>query len=245
MAADWIVRSLACDYSPGHRMGDHDHDWHQLAFAESGAMYVAAASEEWFVPPSMALWIPAHTTHDILAQGVLALRTLYFRPDQIDKGERRVLAVTPFLRELIRRVVALGMLDGARQADRAYATILAREIADAQTVALHLRAPKDQRGARAAALIAREPISLEEAARRAGASARTLQRIFLQETGLPFAKWRQQRRLLAAIESLAQGQGVAAAAEVAGYSSTSAFVAAFQRQFGATPGRWAQARRER
>ncbi|MGZ7040222.1 MAG: helix-turn-helix domain-containing protein [Thermoanaerobaculia bacterium] len=52
---------------------------------------------------------------------------------------------------------------------------------------------------------------------------------------MSFAKWRQQLRLLHALQSLAAGQKVASAARAAGYNSTSAFIAMFRKQLGATP----------
>jgi AraC-like DNA-binding protein len=73
-------------------------------------------------------------------------------------------------------------------------------------------------------------------ARDAGASVRTLQRVFRDETGMRFVEWRQRLRLLHAITLLEQGATVTAAGAAAGYASTSAFIAAFRQQMGTTPG---------
>jgi AraC-like DNA-binding protein len=76
---------------------------------------------------------------------------------------------------------------------------------------------------------------LAELARAAGASPRTIQRLFLAETGLPFAQWRQRLRLLHGATALGAGKSVTEAALEAGYAGTSAFIAAFRRHFGVTP----------
>lgn len=100
---------------------------------------------------------------------------------------------------------------------------------------------RSARARQAAAILAENPgerISLAELARYAGASARTLERAFAVETGWTFERWRQQLRLLVALERLAEGAAVAAVALEAGYDSTSAFIAMFRRLTGATPRRF-------
>jgi AraC-like DNA-binding protein len=80
-------------------------------------------------------------------------------------------------------------------------------------------------------------------ARPAGASVRTLARLFTRETGMGFRGWRQQVRLLRALERLAAGEAVTTVALDLGYDSPSAFVAMFRRALGTTPGRYFAARR--
>ena len=75
-----------------------------------------------------------------------------------------------------------------------------------------------------------------------GASERTLARLFERETGMSFRAWRQQLRLLRALELLAAGTPVTRVALDLGYESTSAFSAMFRRVLGTAPtryfGRW-------
>ncbi len=75
-------------------------------------------------------------------------------------------------------------------------------------------------------------------ARAAGASPRTLARLFAKETGLTFRAWRQRARLLHALVELAARKPVTSVAFEAGYDSPSAFIAAFKREFGTTPARY-------
>jgi AraC-like DNA-binding protein len=74
--------------------------------------------------------------------------------------------------------------------------------------------------------------------RHAGASARTLARLFRRETGMTFAGWRRRLRLLAAVSRLGAGESVAMVADDLGYHSPSAFVAMFRRSLGTSPGRY-------
>jgi AraC-like DNA-binding protein len=67
------------------------------------------------------------------------------------------------------------------------------------------------------------------------ASERRLSRRFVEETGLTFTEWRTQARLIAALPLLADGAAVANVALGVGYSTPSAFIAAFHRGFGVTP----------
>ncbi|PAT31300.1 helix-turn-helix domain-containing protein [Vandammella animalimorsus] len=82
---------------------------------------------------------------------------------------------------------------------------------------------------------------LPQWARRARMSASTLQHRFKAETGLSPSHWRQRARLMRAQELLAGGASVTAAAMHVGYGNVSAFIEAFARHFGATPGQYLQA----
>jgi len=68
-----------------------------------------------------------------------------------------------------------------------------------------------------------------------GVDAKTVQRRFVRETGMTFGRWRQQARLVHALERLASGERVLDVALDLGYNSPSAFSSMFKRQFGATP----------
>ena len=83
-----------------------------------------------------------------------------------------------------------------------------------------------------------ERMDLVVAARAAGASLRTLQRRFPDETGLTLEAWRRKVRLIHALGALSAGAPVTLTALECGYDSLSAFITAFSRQFGRTPGRY-------
>ena len=72
----------------------------------------------------------------------------------------------------------------------------------------------------------------------AGATSRTLTRLFRSETGLSFSQWRQQFRILEALRRLGRGQAVTTVALELGYDSPSAFIAMFRKALGKTPGQY-------
>jgi AraC-like DNA-binding protein len=104
---------------------------------------------------------------------------------------------------------------------------------------VELRLPSDIRAREVAMAIQADPAdnrSLAEWGFLVGASGRTLARAFLAGTGVPFGRWRTLARLQAALDRLASGEPVRNVAHAVGYETPSAFVAAFRRQTGQTPG---------
>jgi len=88
--------------------------------------------------------------------------------------------------------------------------------------------------------------TLAELARAAGMSRTRFAEEFKLVTGQTPARIVSRLRLTAAARRIATTTlSVEAAAEEAGYSSSAAFVRAFQREFGETPARWRRARKSR
>jgi AraC-like DNA-binding protein/quercetin dioxygenase-like cupin family protein len=80
--------------------------------------------------------------------------------------------------------------------------------------------------------------SIEHFATRAGVSARTLQRIFLHDTGLTVSQWRSAYRMSLATRMLLEGHNTTYIANHCGYETTIGFARAFARTVGIPPGRW-------
>jgi AraC-like DNA-binding protein len=234
------VAAMAKDFPAGHHIVPHSHERAQLIFAAHGAMLIATREGSWAVPPQRAVWMPGGVTHEIRMAGDVAMRTLYVRGDAAARlaPTVRVLAVSPLLRELILRACALPLsYDEAGPAGRLM-TLILDEIAALPTVALDLPLPRDARLGRICRALSAEPgdtRTLSDWGREAGASPRTLARLFVKETGLTFAAWRQQARLLAATAMLGAGEPITRIALDLGYESPSAFTAMFKRALGAPP----------
>jgi AraC-like DNA-binding protein len=236
------IRCLAATYYGGFHIKPHRHHWGQLIYAAAGLMRVRAGGMLWLVPPARAVWVPAGVEHEIRAIGDFAMRTLYL-PTELAAGLPReccALDVAPLLRELVLELVERCPVDEADEAGMRLAAVTIDRIAAARTLPLQLPMPRDPRALRLAESLRRDPASqasLADLARAAGASPRTIQRLFLAETGLPFAQWRQRLRLLHGAAALGEGKTVTEAGLAAGYSGTSAFIAAFRKHFGVTPSR--------
>src|SRR5262249_10598799 len=66
-------------------------------------------------------------------------------------------------------------------------------------------------------------------------STRTLYRRFLSETGITFARWKQQARLLESLRRLAEGMPVTTVAMDLGHESPKAYSTRFRRRAGTAP----------
>lgn len=240
-----IVRSLASGCSSGYVIPEHQHDWHQLVYACTGSMTVYGGRSSWLIPPGKAVFVRAGVTHSIRMWGHVDVRTLYLPPSLPPTApaipECRVLSVTPLLRELVLRVIECRALDSRNPSHQSLMNVLLDEIDDAPEAPLSLPLPADARALAVARHVLGSPSTaetLDELSRRYGAGRRTLERLFSRETGLTFGLWRQKVRLLDSIRLLAEGRSVTDAALDTGYSSVSAFIAAFRHTFGCTPRRF-------
>ncbi|MEO6387158.1 MAG: helix-turn-helix transcriptional regulator [Croceibacterium sp.] len=236
------IRCLAATYFGGFHIKPHRHLWGQLIYAAAGVMRVRAGGMLWIVPPARAVWVPAGVEHEIHGLGDFRMRTLYFPPEMVAHlaVDCCALEATPLLRELVLELVERCPVDEADASTMRLAVVAIDSIAQARTLPLQLPLPRDPRALRLADMLREDPASpagLADLARAAGASARTIQRLFLAETGLPFAQWRQRLRLLHGATALGAGRSVTEAGLEAGYSGTSAFTAAFRKHFGVTPSR--------
>lgn len=236
------VASFAEDLRRGDGYTMHRHRRAQLIYASSGVMLVRTREAAYLVPPQRAVWMPAGVGHAIEARSAIALRTLYFVPEIVAALETTpcVLGVTPLLRELVIAVAARDNRYGGA-ADMRLLDVLLDQIAAQPRSPLSLPLPRDRRLRRVTESLLRDPgdgRDLDAWAQRAGASKRTLNRLFRRETGLSFRDWRAQCRLLHALEMISRGASVTRIADALGYQNTSAFIGMFRRALGTTPGRY-------
>jgi AraC-like DNA-binding protein len=241
-AAGAPVKAFAEDLAPGHDTGWHRHQRAQLVMSAAGTLTCETRDGTWVVPPDRAVWIPPGRQHRLTCNAAVAVRALYFKRDFWDGGQRcRVLHLDPLLRALVLRAATPTRGRPAKGAAERRLAVLRDELAAAAEAPLGLRLGEDARLRRVTQRLAEEPAdnrSLAAWGKAAAASERTLARLFLAETGLAFGQWRRQARLLKSLSLLAAGAPVTAAALDLGYAGPSAFIQAFRRQFGTTPGRY-------
>jgi AraC-like DNA-binding protein/quercetin dioxygenase-like cupin family protein len=232
----------AADYPAGHNTGRHTHPRAQLLYAIAGVMRVETDDALYIVPPTTGLWVPAHMPHAVHMPDSLRMRALFLQESVARAGPATVavIAVSGLLRELILAACDEGAAWAGPLPEEPVAALALHEISRAAARPMSLPACRDPRLARLAAVLLADPADprdLPELAEMAGASARTLARLFRRDTGMSFQQWRRQLRLTEAFAHIAQGQPPARAAAAVGYSSGPAFGAAFRAAFGTTPGR--------
>ena len=152
-----------------------------------------------------------------------------------------VVNVPPVLQELILHACTYPSLNRRAKVQAHLIDVIIDQLGTARAIPLQLPSPSDPRAARVAEALQRdpsEPRSLQAVCKKAGASKRTIERIFQSETRLSLGKWRQQLRLLRSLQLLAAGEKITHAALEAGYSTPSAFIAMFRKILGTTPGRY-------
>ena len=219
-----------------HDSGTHWHDRGQLLFCQQGSMRITLNQSICMLPPGRVAWIPPQVAHRVQVNGVVGYRSLYLDADRYAclPAQLAVLTASPLLREVLERI-AFAAFDTDWQ-HGPYANILAvclDEIAAAPRELTLLPLPSDRRLRHLANLDMLPP--LHELSRYSGASEKTISRIFRRETGLGYQQWRQQWRLIKAIEMLAAGLSQSDVAGRLAFSSDSAFATFFKNMAGCPP----------
>lgn len=239
------VAAMPKDFPAGHHIPPHRHERAQLVYAVRGVMRVTTSEGTWIVPPQRALWVPPQTEHQIRMIGPVAMRTLYIAARQAARArlpkQCQVIEVSDLLRALILAAMEepVEYPPGSRGA--AIAALLLHEISAVPALPLHLPMPQEKRLQAVCRRVLDDlgrDLPLEDLARDAGMSSRTLARLFLSETGMGFLAWRQQARLAEALARLSRNEPVALIAADLGYASAAAFTAMFRRSLGTTPSRY-------
>ena len=161
----------------------------------------------------------------------------------------RVLEVSPLMREAVEQLSALpapaALPRAAFQAgaarERCLVALVQDELHRAHPVALGVGLPTDKRLRALCEAVLDDPArhaTLQGWAFEAGASVRTVGRLFRQELGTTFAAWRQQVLLAKALSMAARKRPMAHIAAELGYASASAFSAMVRRSVGVPPSRF-------
>ncbi|MBB5190885.1 AraC-like DNA-binding protein [Silvimonas terrae] len=220
----------------------HSHARGQLVGALHGLISIGLDRQQWVVPAVHAIWIPPHRTHSLRSFGPFAGWSVFIAEHCCATlpPEPRAIKTTPLLREAVRRA-ATWPGEALTPAQTRVAEVILDEVAQAQAEALGLLQPADPRLMRIANALAADlsdSRNLDAWASWAGLSPRTLNRHWAAETGISFGAWRQQARLLRALELLADRVPVTNIALELGYDNVSAFIDMFRRALGVTPGRY-------
>jgi AraC-like DNA-binding protein/mannose-6-phosphate isomerase-like protein (cupin superfamily) len=234
------LAAMSKSFRDGFEIAPHHHARDQLVYAVTGVMRLRTETEAWIVPPDRAVYLPARTTHSIGIRGQVEMRTLYIARDAHDDlpAAPTVLEVSPLLRELVLALIEEPVIYDEQGRGGAMAYLIFAEIARARRLGLVIPMPRDPRLLRVCNALLADPASrltLEGWVDVAGASARTLARLFETELGLSFAVWRQRVRFHSALEAIVAGEPIARVAERNGYRSSSAFSAAFRKAMGQAP----------
>ncbi|MFT0212760.1 helix-turn-helix transcriptional regulator [Pseudomonas sp. F1_0610] len=219
-----------------HNSGIHQHDLGQLLFSGKGSIKLCLEQAIYVLPPARLAWIPAGVSHQAIMHDVVNYRSIYLDrqislqlPDQLC-----VFSCTAVLSALLERIAFLPFsTDWDAGVYPHLLAVFLYELKHAPHENFRLALPSDKRLAHID--WNRLPPTLQVLAKDSAASERTLSRIFIKETGLNYQRWRQQWRLLKAIELLTYNTSLLDIALELGFSNDSAFSTFFKSMTGKAP----------
>jgi AraC-like DNA-binding protein len=152
------------------------------------------------------------------------------------------------MRELADEAVRLGTGLAGEEADMIARLVVCQMARSGDGPVLFVPHGRDRRLRRVIDRLRLDPgldLSLDQLAKAAGSSPRTMARLFVAETGLTFGQWREHLRAVAAVDRLTRGASITQTALDLGYQSPSSFTTMFTRLLGLSPGRYMKQMGER
>lgn len=237
-AGDLLLATNVIDW-PGVQLWErHEHDDPELLWNVVGTLRVETPSGVLLVPTGMNLWIPAGVPHEVIAPAGTALSCTWFSSARCPVAwtEPALVAVPPLLRSVLEHLSDFTLPVAERRRAEAFAFDL---LAPSPTISLPVPLPADP-GLRAVAeRIMADPADarpLRDWSALAHLSVRSFTRAFARETGTSFVQWRLRVQMQRAMGLLSEGNTIETTGRMVGYQSPSAFIAAFTRVVGLTPG---------
>ncbi|MFJ2618398.1 helix-turn-helix domain-containing protein [Glutamicibacter sp. NPDC087344] len=226
------------DLSRQTHWDSHRHAEHELIWSVRGTVTMFVEGRRWSVTPGVGLWIPGGMVHEGYAQRDTAVRITYFSPEMWSKDWTSPCPVTihPALRELLVHLKTAQLSERDRQRAQ---QVCIDMLNVAHTVELDVPLLRDPRVTPLVNTVLYDPADdrpLEQWAVDLNMTSRTLSRVFAAEISMSFTRWRRLVRMREAMALLGDGMNVKQVSRRVGYSTTSAFVAAFRKVTGYTPG---------
>lgn len=226
----------------GRKTPSFAHDRHQLLIAADGAFSVQNSSGTWTVPKWRAAWVPAGLRHQLQPLPAARVTAVYLQRDAARRARAAcaVLELTPLLRAIAGYVCAAESLRDDDPASKRLFAVLLDQLALQRELALFVPSLEVALTQKVAAALDADPTDtprIRDLAAGLGVSARTIERAFVADAAMTIGEWRQRSRVGRAIALLAGGAAVKDVALEVGYETPSAFVAAFRKIVGTTPGK--------
>lgn len=217
---------------------EHSHPTHELVWHDIGSGMVRTGQRLWTIAGRVALWIPAGVPHSGRAHAGARQRAVHFTVDTPALADSPVtVKLTPLLALLIDRLMTDELSGGSYR-------LTERMILDVISPSVHQLVLEVPTSPLVGPIVdrmrsdPRDQTTLSVWASRLGVSTKTVTRTFESETGLGFSRWTAMARATHAVAMLGAGLDIAEVAEGVGYRSTSAFITAFRRTTGMTPGQF-------
>ncbi|WP_430592420.1 helix-turn-helix domain-containing protein [Humidisolicoccus flavus] len=211
----------------------HEHDEPHLIYVVSGRAHLTVDGIPMSLRRHEAVWLAPHVPHSVkLDDGGMVLGPLLDPQDSPGVPFRPIGAI-PALVDLM--TTLLGAAPNRDEQIEPFRTAIGRILSRAAKQYFAITAPSHPLVKALARESIRSMLTLEQLALKHRMSPRQVQRVFQDETGLPFARWRTRARLNSAIPFILSGGSLSTAARMAGYSSRAGLIRAISRETGNDP----------
>lgn len=229
-------------YPPGAIFPAQQASFGKLLYAVSGVAEFVIEGRRLLSPPAYGIWIPAGLTHSSTMLHAARYAKVFIRADLCVgfSGQTCTIALSDLVKAIVADFANRGVVVPEKPEDVRLSQVLVDQLRLAPRTDSYLPFTEDPVIGPLLSALQAEPgdrRSIAEWAAALNMTERTLTRRFKLAVGLPFGEWRQRLRLLAALSYLKSGDPVQVIANKLGFSTTSAFIAAFRQVTGASPGR--------
>lgn len=234
------VLPTSAEFKPMTQIVSHSHPWSQLSYSCVGIMHIETDAGVFVIPPEQALWLPAGTEHQHFCRNKVSYRSLYIDSalSKVLGNKVRPLSIDPLLKSLILEISSWPEDYEETEQTQRFILVLLDRLAMAQSNELFMPTAQDKRLLPIIKALNEQPANketIEHWALKVGASSRTLNRLFNQNYGMGFSRWKQKLRILKSLELLNSKIPLTDIAFELGYESTSAFITSFKKHLGCSP----------
>ena len=219
----------------------HHHSRHQLIYSTKGTIKVLTDQGFWILPPFKAIWINKNTSHGFRTKFSAEIYILYIKEEidlQLSSNSCVVLDVNPLIKELVNKCVNFKWYYSPKSSEERLSQVLMDQLIYLDQPPVNIPEPQNIKIYKIAELFRDDPsnnLTLTEIAKIIHTSERTIERLFIQDTGMSFIEWRNRFRLVTSLEYLAENETVSTIANLVGFDHSSSYISAFKRLFGCTP----------
>lgn len=222
VVADHAIRFLGHD--------THEHDSPHLVYVVSGSARLSADGDELTLRRHEAAWLAAGVPHAVhVEEGGMVLGPM-LDAERSPRGRVQLLGVVPALVDVMTTV--LGAAPATDAEIEPFRRAIGRVLGATSSPYFAVTLPTHPAVRALAREAARSTATLERLAERWRMSARQVQRVFHDETGFTFTRWRTRVRLNVAVAQLLGGAELMAASRAAGFATRTGLLRALSRESG-------------
>lgn len=216
---------------------DESHVYSQLIFNPFKSIRIAHQNKSYIVTPRFCLFLKGKS-HELPKTEARDNQIFIVSGKNLRSLNEGMVDMSPLLRELLKYAMDLGHLRSDNKEHVTVYRLLTYQLMKSKDAGLTVPVPKEARLLKLYHLLMKDKLfdtSLDDLAKQAGASSRTIERLIQSELDMKFTDWRKLMRTQLAIVLLSQGRSVTDVAIEVGYKSASSFINAFKEQMGTSP----------